>query len=162
MPNYPNHLHGFNYTGFHRYFLTFCTCERRRHYVTAAAVDLSWKQFLRASHETGVVTLAYCFMPDHIHLLVEGTREDASLKKFSAKAKQYSGFYFRREMGVPLWQRFGFERVLRDEEATEDVARYILNNPLRARLVADVLDYPFWGSQIYGRAGLIEYIQRAG
>jgi hypothetical protein len=31
MTSYPEHLSGFDYVGVHRYFLTFCTFERRRH-----------------------------------------------------------------------------------------------------------------------------------
>jgi hypothetical protein len=36
--------------------------------------------------------------------------------------------------------------------------RYIINNPVRAGLVADVRDYPFWGSSVYSREALLEYI----
>jgi hypothetical protein len=38
---------------------------------------------------------------------------------------------------------------LRNEDATLSVARYILENPLRARLVDEVADYPFVGSRAY-------------
>jgi REP element-mobilizing transposase RayT len=43
--------------------------------------------------------------------------------------------YCFMQFGDRLWQRYGFERVLRDDEATLDVARYILRNPVRAGLV---------------------------
>jgi REP element-mobilizing transposase RayT len=39
-------------------------------------------------------------MPDHLHLLVEGTHEDSDLKAFVARAKQYSGFYFRQQTRI--------------------------------------------------------------
>ena len=55
-----------------------------------------------------------------------------------------------------LWQSGYFERVLRDEEDAHDVARYILQNPLRAGLVATPQDYPFLGSALVSTEQLME------
>jgi hypothetical protein len=41
---------------------------------------------------------------------------------------------------------------LRNDEATLVVARYILENPLRAGLVARIEDYRFAGSRLYSLA----------
>jgi REP-associated tyrosine transposase len=158
MPEYPKHLAGFDYTGFHRYFLTFCTFERHMYFREAKQVELVCGQILRAASECGFALLAYCFMPDHAHLLASGECDDANLKKFVARAKQYSGFYFKKTMKVTLWQRYGFERVLRAEEDTPSIVRYIVWNPVRAGLVADPMEYPFWGSALYTRQALLEYI----
>ena len=82
MPHYPRHLSTFDYRGFHRYFLTFCTFERNPYFELAESVALALEQILRACGQHEFDILAYCFMPDHAHLLVEGTREDADLKAF--------------------------------------------------------------------------------
>ena len=108
------------------------------------------------------VVIAYCFMPDHLHLLVEGHRDDADLRRFITRAKQFSGYHFKRETGKRLWQRYGFERVLRDEESTPTVARYIINNPVRGGLVRTPADYAHWGSLTYTREQLLDYVERAG
>jgi len=42
-----------------------------------------------------------------------------------------------------LWQHGYYERILRRDEASVLVCHYILNNPVRAGLVADPADYPF-------------------
>ena len=162
MPHYPEHLRGFEYTGPNRYFLTFCTWQRTRHFTNADHVALVCEQFKRAAREQSFAVIAYCFMPDHVHLLADGDRADADLKRFIKFAKQYSGFYFRRTTGLLLWQRYGFERVLRSEEATAAVARYTIANPVRAGLVQSPLDYPFWGSFVHTREALLEHIARAG
>jgi REP element-mobilizing transposase RayT len=94
-----------------------------------------------------------------VHLLVEGCTEDADGRLFMARAKQLSGFHFRRQFGVPLWQPFGFERTLRPEECALGVARYILENPIRAGLVTHVHDYPFVGSNVYTVDEILEAIQ---
>jgi REP element-mobilizing transposase RayT len=70
-------------------------------------VDLVRAQFLRASAETNVLNIAYCFMSDHLHHLVKGDTPDADAKAFIRKAKQYSGFYFKDEFGMRLWSRKG-------------------------------------------------------
>ena len=94
-------------------------------------------------------------MPDHLHLLVEGTADDADCKRFVARAKQDSGFYYSKEHRATLWQRYGFEHVIRDDEITGLVAGYILENPIRKGIVARVEDYPFVGSMVYALADLL-------
>jgi hypothetical protein len=57
---------------------------------------------------------------------------------------------------MPLWQRYGFERVLRNSEQMFVVARYILENPVRAGLVTTIEAYPFRGSLVCTLPELIE------
>jgi hypothetical protein len=61
-----------------------------------------------------------------------------------------------------LWQRYGFERVLRDDEATFTVARYILENPIRKHLVERIQDYQFVGSAEYELPHLLDGVARSG
>jgi putative transposase len=154
----PGHLKTFDHLGPHRYSLTFCTAHRQSLFATHAVVGLALEQVARAADEQLFVVIVYCFMPDHVHLLVEGQSADSDGKKLIARAKQYSGFYHKKEHGSNLWQRYGFERTLRDDELTLVVARYILENPVRAGLVERVEDYPFCGSLVYSLAELLEAI----
>jgi putative transposase len=159
FPGHPEHLRTFDYLGIYRYSLTFCTVQREHRFIDPGVVDLVRAQFLRAAAERGFTILAYCFMPDHVHLLIASQNENSDCKQFIARAKQYSGFYYARQFQEPLWQRYGFERVLRSDEATVVVARYILANPLRAGLVARVSDYPFLGSCVFSLDDMIEWIE---
>jgi putative transposase len=158
-PGHPERLALASYVGQLRYSLTFCTHERRKSFADAAAVDLVWRQILRSANQTHFAIPAYCFMPDHLHLLAEGLSDAADLRRFLTKARQYSGYYDSRQFGDRLWQRYGFERILRDGEPSQVVARYILNNPLRAGLVTMVQEYPFVGSGVYTLEELIEWIR---
>jgi putative transposase len=142
----PRRLPALSYVGTCRYSVRFCTAARARLFASEEAVGLVLSQFLRAARETGMELLAYCFMPDHVHLLVEGTGDSSDGRRFISLAKQYSGFYFARRFGRRLWQPYGYERVLRNDEATLVVARYILENPIRAGLVEVAEDYPYLGS----------------
>jgi len=125
-------------------------------------VTLVLSQILRAADEHGFLIFAYCFMPDHLHLLIEGTTESSDCRRFIARAKQYAGFYYAKAFTGRLWQRYGYEHVLRDDEITQVAARYILENPVRAGLVQSVQEYPYVGSKVYPLADLIEGAARSG
>jgi putative transposase len=133
--------------------------NRVRHFANADAVTVVQSQIVRAAAEERFAFTAYCFMPDHVHLLVEGESAASDCKRFIARAKQYSGFYFARAFRTPLWQRYGFERVLRECEPTITCARYIVANPVRAGLATSPLDYPHWGSSRFPREALIDAIE---
>jgi putative transposase len=157
MHPYPQHLGSFDYVGFHRYFLTFCTRDRRPFFTEPKHVQLVEEYFLRAAKECEIADLAHCFMPDHLHAAVEGRSPAADARIFISRMKQYTGFHFKRKFGEPLWQRYGHERVVRDDEATTAVIRYVLENPLRAGLVVSVGEYPFLGSSEYSIEQLLDF-----
>ena len=77
----------------------------------------------------------------------------------SRAPSKFSGFYYQKLFGERLWQRYGFERTLRRDESTLSVARYILENPVRAGLAASAEDYPFLGSNTHTVAELLEAVQ---
>ena len=151
---YPARLPTFSYTGQHRYFLTFCTHNRAPLFTSLEHVQVVLEQIVHVADEQQFAIPAYCFMPDHVHILTEGLEERANLKSFVKLAKQCSGFHFRRLFGVMLWQRYMYEHVVRDDETTEAIVAYVVENPLRARLVERIEDYPFVGSCTMTRAEL--------
>ena len=71
---------------------------------------------------------------------------DADLPRFISAFKQQTGFQFVRQHRARLWQDGYYDRVLRSDEDTLDVVRYILDNPVRAGLVALFDRYPYSGS----------------
>jgi putative transposase len=129
--------------------LTICTADRRPLFASREVVDAVLWQFRTRADAEGFAVFAYCFMRDHVHLLLEGRRADADLVSFVKMAKQGTGFWYRRHVGDRLWQEGYFERVLRSEEDTEAVARYILGNPVRAGCVACIAAWPFSGSDVF-------------
>jgi len=154
MPKRRPRLHPSCYIGERRYFLTFCTHARRAVFTDARVVALALQQILRAAGEHQVALIAYTFMPDHAHLLVEGLEPCSDLIKFAHRAKQRSAHEYSKEKGARLWQPSYWDHVLRDEESTWDVIRYICDNPVRKHLVARWEDYEFTGSAIMPREEL--------
>ena len=139
-------LKTFDYLGLRRYFLTICAYDRTRIFIDDHSVRLVMMQLSRTSHDHHFLVPAYCFMPDHLHMLVDGNHPAADFREFVRIFKQRSSFVWKRRNGTALWQRSYFERVLRDDEDTIGVARYILENPVRGNLVQRPEDHPYLGS----------------
>jgi putative transposase len=148
-----------SYVGHQRYFLTLCTFERRRHFTSHDVVLAVRSQFVRPDAERAFAVLAYCFMPDHLHLLVEGASPTADLVVFVSTFKQCAAYAVRDWIRGRLWQRGYFDRILRAGDDAVDVARYIVANPVRAGLVQSPADYPFLGSDILSIDQLVGTVQ---
>ncbi|MFG3451500.1 transposase [Stutzerimonas stutzeri] len=88
----------------------------------------------RDSHRT----LAFVVMPDHLHWLLELRQE--TLPRLVGRVKSISA----RRIGGRIWQDGFHDRALRKEEDLQAMARYVAANPLRARLVERIGDYPHW------------------
>ena len=149
-------MDNFSYVGKYRYFLTFTTHDRTPHFTHGEAVDLVRSQILRAARQHQFSVIAYCFMPDHLHLLTEGVSDGSDLRAFIKAAKQFSGHHFKQQHHAKLWQRYGYEHALRDDVERALTLRYILDNPVGAGLVKEPADYAFLGSDCYSIAELLQ------
>jgi REP element-mobilizing transposase RayT len=109
IPLHRQPLRGFDYLDKYRYFITFCTYHRRPLFMSAPHVDLTRTQILRAAGQESFDLIAYCFMPDHVHLLVSGSLSSSDCRRFIARAKQFSGFYYQKEFRERLWQRYSYD-----------------------------------------------------
>ena len=149
ITNRPKRLPGVSYVGFQRYFVTTCTAFRRPIFKDDDVARNVISRILESADSHGFAVVAYCVMPDHVHLLVVARHENADLGRFVKHAKQVTGFAHRQATETALWQPGYHERVLRDEEATLTVARYVLENPVRAGLAKAFGDWPYAGSSVY-------------
>ena len=108
-----------------------------------------YSQYLRLlnsySHRFKVDILAYCLMPNHIHLIAT-PHEDGSLAKAIGEThRNYTRFInFREKWRGYLWQG-RFSSYILDERYLLAVARYILLNSVKAGIVKKPWDYR-WAS----------------
>jgi len=156
----PHRLDASQYVGVRQYFLTICTYQRKRTLVDADTIALVWSQLLHIAVAEKFVFLAYCFMPDHLHAIVTGQSETGNFLRFVSSAKQQSSFAFAQITGRRLWQEGYFDRTVRRDESVPELIKYIIENPVRAGLVRTVGAYPHWGSQVYSREELLEFVAR--
>jgi len=136
-------IKGFDYRGGHCYSLTICVWGRRRLLTSPDLVNQIVDQIVQCGRERRFALIAYCAMPDHLHLLVLATRDTSDLREFVRAWKQTTGWTFRRRHGHRLWQTGYFDHVLRNDESIQKHALYIVSNPVRAGLTMSVGDYPF-------------------
>jgi len=141
-------LHSFNYKGSYSYFLTLSCYKRNPYFLDSSTVHLLIPILITTSTKFDFTIYVYCFMPNHLHLLTTGGA-DADLPRFVQAFKQKSSYTFRCTKGMKLWQRSYYDHVLRHDEALADIAKYILNNPVRGGLVNDFREYEFSGSSIF-------------
>jgi len=139
-------LRDFGYIGIYTYFITILTANRQ-HYFNETQIVEPLRNLLKEIAEKEYFSVsAYCFMPDHLHLLVSGLSEQSDLKCFIKLYKQKSGFWFKQKKHQSLWHLSYYDHILRKIEAINDIAMYIFNNPVRKGIVSEFKEYRFNGS----------------
>lgn len=151
----PPRLRRFSYRGSYRYLLTFLTIHRSRVFEDATAVRRTLEQIQRTAAIERFAILAYCFMPDHLHLVVAGLSYGSDLKRFAKLAKQRSGAACALDGAGPLWQPGYWDTLLRTNDDVCAATKYVVNNRVNAGLVECVTDYPFVGSDIAALSKLV-------
>ena len=139
-------LKEFSYKGTYRYFVTLCTFNKADVFCDRCSVSFLLNSLGAKSRTFRFKVWAYCFMPDHLHLLVEGSDDSSDFRRFISAFKQDTGFNYKKRFGLRLWQTNYYEHVLRNEEDTDAIAKYIFSNPVRKGFVEDYRDYALLGS----------------
>ena len=101
------------------------------------------------SHSSSAMKIkvyAWCIMPDHVHFLLQGKAIINFIRQFKGKLTPQARSV---EPGRKLWQRSFFDHALRKEESLADVARYIWENPVRAKIVEAPVHYTWSGSEVW-------------
>lgn len=137
-------LRSFDYVGTHAYHLGTVTRERLPLLSNSDAAEYCIYALNTACKKYSFNCLAYCFMPDHVHLLVTSERGE-SVERFMRHFKQLSGHAYKQATGQYLWQTSYYDHVLRSDEAIRPIAEYIWANPVRKGLVASRFDWALSG-----------------
>jgi putative transposase len=135
------------YCGPAAFAVTVTTWQRQPTFTDAMEARRYRKMLGDAALSVGFSLLAYCFMPDHLHLLVQGS-EGSDLSQLMKRFKQASSFDYRRRVGRALWQRGYYDHVVRGYEELLPAVEYVLGNPVRAGLVESPGAYPFSGGEL--------------
>ena len=154
-------LPDFSYVGEYEYSLTCCTFNRHCWFTTPSIVDPACTQLLQIANEKRFEIPAYCFMPDHVHLVVDGRQDNADCKAYIKALKQYSNYYFKQARRETLFQRYGYERMIRTDVERALTIAYVVANSVVAGLVTRAEDYPFLGSEIYSLEDLLAIAESA-
>ena len=147
-------LTGFDYRSCHVYHLTWGTVERKP-ILTDSNLTMRLIELLKHTvSKAGICLYAFCFMPDHVHLLV-CPEKGLDITRFVQGYKGRSTrTYWKLGGHGKLWQRGFYDHILRCEEDVKETARYILGNPVRKGLVENLVDYTFSGSCVFEKHDL--------
>jgi REP element-mobilizing transposase RayT len=114
----------------------------REHSIVTAFIDI----LTSVTAKENCIVPVYCFMPDHQHLIITGTRTDSDIFKALVSYKQKTGFWMSKKKPGMKWQKDFYDYVIKRPEDIATQIRYILDNPVRKGLVSSWQEYPFKGS----------------
>ena len=127
------------------YHITLCTYQRQPIFDNFATGRLMAHQLKAIQQQRQALSLAWVIMPDHLHWLMQ-LEETHSLKQVLRRVKGRSANAINKHLNRSgaLWQTGFHEQAIRQEQDIKHLARYIIANPLRAKLVTKIGDYPLW------------------
>ena len=129
------------------YFVTFVCHNRINLFSDDKLAKIFCQMIANNEDKYDCLWLTWVLMPDHFHgLLRLGTQ--GSLSKVVKQLKGNSARQLNLEISQTnsIWQQGFFDRALRKTEDRKGIARYIVANPLRKKIVRHVGDYPYWNS----------------
>jgi putative transposase len=122
---------------------------------------------IKESKQYDIKLLAYCFMTNHVHLIVVPNNEGAMGNVFKYVNMKYSQYYNKKiGTGGHLFQGRFFSCVM-DELHTMICTRYIERNPVRANIIQKPCDWKWSSARIhcdmeqdkFGANDLFKYIE---
>lgn len=146
MPPTPHRLPRNSYCGHVVVAITACIRERRPLFNQADAVNACIEALRIAVKRSECTVPIYCFMPEHLHLVLRGTSGVADAWAALAAFKQRSGFWIAGHYPEHSWQKDFWDHVMRGSEDVRAHICYVANNPVRRGLVTEWNAYPFTGS----------------
>ncbi|TFG39046.1 MAG: hypothetical protein E4H48_09605, partial [Syntrophobacterales bacterium] len=126
-------------------YLITTTVHRRQAFLqgdAAAQVVLSSLQWLEA--EKRMDLSAAVIMPDHVHFVLSLRTSSLAQLVHSFKSFTANKIYGLLSRRGQFWQEQYHDHAISKDEVLKDVVLYLLNNPVRAGLVKDFHDWPFW------------------
>jgi len=144
-------LAGYDYTQAGAYFVTICTHRREPLLASISPTEYTLTQvgqfvarcwLALPRHFPHAMLDAWVLMPDHIHLLARPLQSrDQNIANLAAALKRWTRQGFP---GQWEWQPGSFDHLLREDENAQEKWMYVWMNPVRAGLVREADQWPFW------------------
>ena len=94
----------------------------------------------------GCLVGIYCFMPDHLHLVLCGQSERADAKAAMDGFKHKSGLWLHGHRPDFAWQGDYYDHIIRRSDDWRRQVFYVYMNPVRRGLVDDPAAWPHTGA----------------
>lgn len=122
--------------------VTICSFDAQPIFTNHAFTIHCMRLFESLCHEYRIFIYAYCFMPDHLHTVisVRGQKSIIDLvRAFKSKTTIDSRRYGYQGR---IYQPRFYDHFARTMKDLENEINYILSNPVRRGLAAEICDYP--------------------
>ena len=97
--------------------------------------------------------LAFCLMPNHVHLIAIPHKEDSLARTFNTCHMRYSQYYNRKQNNKGhLWQGRFYSCILGESHLYEAI-RYVENNPVRAKIVRKAEKWEWSSAKVHLNKG---------
>jgi len=129
------------------FFITIVTHEKYSWFgLHAELAPIAVEYLCRTADGRDTKLFAWCVMPDHIHMLLHDENIIDFVRLYKGRMNPQARPF---EKGRLLWQRSFYDHGLRQDEALNDIAMYIWQNPVRAGLVTNPSEYAWSGSAVW-------------
>jgi putative transposase len=141
----PPRLENVDYRAARSYLVTFCLKNRAKKFSDPILASIACR-WIRTCRDAGWYWLyAYCVMPDHIHIAMRVRDKKVHLSRIVAMIRSGILCEARRHDSSFCWQRGFDDRIVRVDDDSTEIVRYVLANPRRAGLTRGEETYPFCG-----------------
>lgn len=133
----PNYRRNFVYGG--TYFFTLVTFQRRKYFDTPRKLDILLSKIKQVQRNKPFDLLAFCLLPDHIHLLIKLPNEDSAFPIRIREIKRLVTIWMKREtpeFADKIWQDRYWEHTIRDDRDLQTHFDYIHYNPIKHGLMS--------------------------
>ncbi len=117
--------------------------ERRNIFYEEEDFDVFLDNLKYVSKTYKLTIHAYCIMSNHYHLLIETTQTNISSAIRYLNASYSNYFNKKHKRYGHLWQSRFFSNYLFDDEHFWIIAKYIEQNPIKAKMVNKIQDYRY-------------------
>lgn len=143
-PRRPHKLNREEYVGRAAVF-TLCISNRSIVFTDDVVYAAMLRCLKEAAAKHGCLFPAFCFMPDHAHILVMPAEDTSNTLDAINKFKLQSGIWLHNH-GFPKWQYGSWDDMVGSSRSWKAHAKYILMNPVRANLVEEWGQYSYLGN----------------
>lgn len=137
------------YMGTKAIAFTICIKERQELFISKKIFKIFENELLTSLNLNNCSAYIYLFMPDHLHMILKGEMKNSNIKKSIEIFKQKTGYWLSKNVSKFKWQKDYYDHIIRNDEDIQNQIRYILNNPVRTKIVPNWKEYPFKGSTIF-------------
>ena len=129
------------------YFITSSSERRARIFEKSEHAIVLLKECKLQQEKGDCESLAIVVMPDHFHWLLRlGKGRTLQQIVGSMKGRSAKRINELRSNQGQIWQAGFHDHAIRRDEDLEAAATYLIHNPVRAGIVDNFHEYPFWSS----------------